>query len=81
MRRLSGERNEVSFKQGTGMSQYLQVNPVSPEPNFLNVIVESLREGAVIAYPTDSGYALGCMMGLLKPLVRICKIRKDTYQK
>lgn len=57
------------------MNQYLPVNPVNPEPNLLSVIVESLREGAVIAYPTDSGYALGCMMGLLKPLVRICKIR------
>jgi tRNA threonylcarbamoyl adenosine modification protein (Sua5/YciO/YrdC/YwlC family) len=57
------------------MSQYLQVHPVTPEHHLLSVIIESLREGAVIAYPTDSGYALGCMMGLKQPLERICKIR------
>ncbi len=57
------------------MSQILTVHPVTPEHHLLQVIVDSLRDGAVIAYPTDSGYALGCMMGLKQPLERICKIR------
>jgi tRNA threonylcarbamoyl adenosine modification protein (Sua5/YciO/YrdC/YwlC family) len=39
------------------------------------LIVEHLKEGAVVAYPTDSGYALGCCMGLKAPLERIKKIR------
>ena len=57
------------------MGQYLPVHPVTPEHHFLTVIIDSLKEGAVIAYPTDSGYALGCKMGMKQPLERICKIR------
>jgi tRNA threonylcarbamoyl adenosine modification protein (Sua5/YciO/YrdC/YwlC family) len=42
---------------------------------LLEKIVLALREGAVIAYPTDSGFALGCLMGNKLALERIKKIR------
>ena len=57
------------------MSQYLALHPTKPEARVLSVVVEGLKAGAVIAYPTDSGYALGCKMGLRQPLTRIRAIR------
>ncbi|TNF68624.1 MAG: threonylcarbamoyl-AMP synthase [Gammaproteobacteria bacterium] len=58
------------------MSQFIEINANKPQQRLLDEIADSLKEGAVIAYPTDSGYALGCKMGLKKPLQRIKKIRK-----
>ncbi|WP_395947367.1 L-threonylcarbamoyladenylate synthase [Caedibacter taeniospiralis] len=57
------------------MSQYIEINPYSSNKALLTEIVQALKEGKVIAYPTDSGYALGCKMGLKKPLQQIKKIR------
>ncbi|NCX93385.1 MAG: threonylcarbamoyl-AMP synthase [Gammaproteobacteria bacterium] len=57
------------------MSQYLELNPAHPDPRVLSLIKVSLEAGAVIAYPTDSGFALGCAMGKAEPLNRIKKIR------
>ena len=57
------------------MSQYFEMHPGSPSPKDVALIVDSLQDGAVIAYPTDSGYALGCAIGLPRPLKRISKIR------
>jgi tRNA threonylcarbamoyl adenosine modification protein (Sua5/YciO/YrdC/YwlC family) len=41
----------------------------------LSDLLQDLNNGAVVAYPTDSGYALGCKLGLKKPLKKIQKIR------
>lgn len=57
------------------VSQYIEVHAMHPQPRSIELIVDSLRSGAVIAYPTDSGYALGCCIGMRKPLERIKKIR------
>lgn len=57
------------------MSQYIEMHPVNPNIRQLQLVVDSLKEGAVIAYPTDSGYALACCMGQRKPLERIRVIR------
>ncbi len=45
------------------MSQFFQIHPDNPQKRLINQAVEILRHGGVIAYPTDSGYALGCCMG------------------
>ncbi len=58
------------------MSQTIVLHPAYPDPQLLDAIIKGLHAGAVIAYPTDSGYALGCRLGLHKPLQRIEKIRK-----
>ena len=58
------------------MSQYVEINPTRVQQHRLDEIVECLNEGSVIAYPTDSGYALGCKMGLMRPLKKIKEIRK-----
>lgn len=57
------------------MNQYIELHPVNPQPRLVKLIVEYLQEGAVIAYPTDSGYALGCSMGDKAALERMRKIR------
>ena len=44
------------------MSPYFVVHPVNPQTRLISQAVGILRQGGVIVYPTDSGYALGCMM-------------------
>ena len=45
------------------MSQFFYIHPENPQARLINQAVEILRNGGVIVYPTDSGYALGCMIG------------------
>jgi tRNA threonylcarbamoyl adenosine modification protein (Sua5/YciO/YrdC/YwlC family) len=45
------------------MTQRFHVHPVNPQPRLIKQAAQMLRDGAVIAYPTDSSYALGCHLG------------------
>lgn len=58
------------------MSQFFYIHPENPQTRLINQAVEILRKGGVIVYPTDSGYALGCMMGDKHAMDRIVAIRK-----
>ncbi len=58
------------------MSQFFVVHPVNPQTRLISQTVGILRQGGVIVYPTDSGYALGCMMGDKSALEKICRIRQ-----
>ncbi len=58
------------------MARHLDVHPVDPQPRAVAQTVEVLREGGLIAYPTDSGYALGAMMGNQGAKDRIRDIRR-----
>ncbi|MDG1752190.1 MAG: L-threonylcarbamoyladenylate synthase [Thalassotalea sp.] len=57
------------------MSQFFYVHPDNPQGRLMKQAAEIIRQGGVIVYPTDSGYALGCHIGDKKALDRICKIR------
>ena len=57
------------------MAQYFVINKDDPQPRLIKHAVEILREGGVIAYPTDSSYALGCMMGNKSAQDKIRQIR------
>ena len=57
------------------MATYLDVHPVDPQPRAIRTAVDRLRDGALIAYPTDSGYALGAMLGNQAAKDRIMTIR------
>jgi len=63
------------------MAQYFVIHPQSPQPRLIHQIVEILRDGGVIVYPTDSSYALGCMLGNKDAQTRIRQIRdvEDDY--
>ncbi len=58
------------------MSRVLQIHPANPQPRLIARAVEQLREGAVIVYPTDSSYALGCQLGDKAAAERIRHIRQ-----
>lgn len=58
------------------MAIYLDVHPNDPQPRALTKAVEVLRRGDVIAYATDSGFALGTMLGNHDGVERIRHIRK-----
>jgi tRNA threonylcarbamoyl adenosine modification protein (Sua5/YciO/YrdC/YwlC family) len=57
------------------MSQYFQIHPVNPQPRLIRQAVAIVRAGGLIAYPTDSCYALGCHIGDKDALERIRRIR------
>jgi tRNA A37 threonylcarbamoyladenosine synthetase subunit TsaC/SUA5/YrdC len=57
------------------MARYLDVHPDNPQPRLLQQVVDALHDDALIAYPTDSGYALGCRVGNRDGRDRILNIR------
>ena len=44
------------------MVAYIDIHPVNPQPRLVNRVIGILRSGGLIAYPTDSCYALGCAL-------------------
>jgi tRNA threonylcarbamoyl adenosine modification protein (Sua5/YciO/YrdC/YwlC family) len=58
------------------MTEYVQIHPKNPQARQVARVVAQLRDGAVVAYPTDSSYALGCHMGDKTALERIRRIRE-----
>jgi tRNA threonylcarbamoyl adenosine modification protein (Sua5/YciO/YrdC/YwlC family) len=58
------------------MARYFDVHPEDPQPRAINQIVELLRSGGLIAYPTDSCYAFGAQLGNKEALDRIRTIRQ-----
>ena len=57
------------------MAQYFSVHPDNPQPRLIRQAVDIVRGGGVIAYPTDSCYALGCHIGDKAAMERIRRIR------
>ena len=57
------------------MAQFFTVHPTHPQPRLVRLAAEILRDGGVIAYPTDSSYALGCHLGDAAAAQRIRRIR------
>ena len=53
---------EVAARTLDPMARYFDVHPQDPQPHSIAQVVALLRDDAVIAYPTDSGYALGCQL-------------------
>lgn len=58
------------------MSQFFYIHPENPQQRLIHQAVDILRQGGVIVYPTDSGYALGCMLGEKHAMDRIVQIRR-----
>ena len=57
------------------MAQFFQINPDNPNARLVRQAATLLGEGAVIVYPTDSGYALGCHLEDKEAVTRIRHIR------
>tara|TARA_B110000503_G_scaffold136233_1_gene218212 strand:- start:613 stop:1236 length:624 start_codon:yes stop_codon:yes gene_type:complete len=58
------------------MAQYFVINADNPQARLIKHTVEILQAGGLIAYPTDSSYALGCMLGNRAAQDRIRQIRQ-----
>jgi tRNA threonylcarbamoyl adenosine modification protein (Sua5/YciO/YrdC/YwlC family) len=58
------------------MALYFDVHPQNPQPRALAQVAELISDGALVAYPTDSGYALGCKLGNRDGLERIRALRQ-----
>jgi tRNA threonylcarbamoyl adenosine modification protein (Sua5/YciO/YrdC/YwlC family) len=58
------------------MARYYDIHPVDPQPRVISQVVELLREDGLVAYPTDSCYALGIQLGNRDGLDRIKKLRR-----
>ncbi len=57
------------------MAQYFQIQPTHPQRRLIARAAEIVRDGGVIAYPTDSCYALGCRLGDKAAMLRLRRIR------
>ncbi len=58
------------------MSLVLNIHPENPQSRLIKKVITVLDRGGIIAYPTDSGYALGCALGNKSAMERIIRIRQ-----
>ena len=58
------------------MARYFDVHPLNPQPRAIGQVADIVRAGGLVAYPTDSGYALGCRLGNRDGLERIRALRQ-----
>jgi tRNA threonylcarbamoyl adenosine modification protein (Sua5/YciO/YrdC/YwlC family) len=58
------------------MAQFFAIHPENPQLRLIHRAVEIIQKGGIIAYPTDSSYALGCHIGDKQALDRIRRIRQ-----
>ncbi|HVG40407.1 MAG TPA: L-threonylcarbamoyladenylate synthase [Chitinophagaceae bacterium] len=59
----------------------IHIHPDNPQPRLIKQVVECLRDGGIIIYPTDTIYGLGCDIAQPKAIERICRIKKVEPQK
>lgn len=57
------------------MAQYFAIHPTHPQPRLIRQAAEIVRRGGLIAYPTDSCYALGCHLGDASAQARLRRVR------
>ena len=57
------------------MAKYFDVHPADPQPRLIAQVVDLIRDGRLIVYPTDSCFAFGCRLGNRSGLERIRRIR------
>jgi len=58
------------------MAQFFEIHPQNPQLRLIHRAVEIIRNGGVIAYPTDSSYAIACQIGDKQALDKIRRIRQ-----
>jgi tRNA threonylcarbamoyl adenosine modification protein (Sua5/YciO/YrdC/YwlC family) len=59
----------------------LHIHPENPQPRLIKQVVECLKDGGVVIYPTDTIYGIGCDIFQHKAVDRICKIKNVDPQK
>lgn len=59
----------------------MKIYPESPNPRYVGRVVQALRDGALIIYPTDTVYAIGCDALNVRAVEQICKLKGVNPQK
>ena len=59
----------------------LEINPENPQPRLITKVVETLKNGGVVAYPTDTTYGIGCSIFSKKGIERIYAIKQRERKK
>jgi tRNA threonylcarbamoyl adenosine modification protein (Sua5/YciO/YrdC/YwlC family) len=60
---------------------FLKINPQNPQPRQIDTVVQILRQGGVIAYPTDTCYGLGCDIMNKKAIEKVYQIKQQDRKK
>jgi tRNA threonylcarbamoyl adenosine modification protein (Sua5/YciO/YrdC/YwlC family) len=58
------------------MAQFFSIHPEQPQPRLIRQAAEILRDGGVVAFPTDAAYSLGCRIGDADAVARIRALRE-----
>jgi tRNA threonylcarbamoyl adenosine modification protein (Sua5/YciO/YrdC/YwlC family) len=58
------------------VAKLIEIHPTDPQPRRVKAVVDIIRSGGLIAYPTDTSYAFGCHIGDKKAIDRIHRIRR-----
>lgn len=59
----------------------LSIHPENPQPRLISQVIECLKDGGIIIYPTDTIYGLGCDINHPKAVERICRIKNIDAKK
>lgn len=59
----------------------LEIHPEHPQPRYINRVVSCLRDGGIIAYPTDTTYGIGCSIFNKKGIERIYQMKQREHKK
>ena len=59
----------------------LHIHPKNPQPRLIKQVVETLQQGGIIIYPTDTVYGLGCDILQQKAVEKICRIKNIDPRK
>ena len=62
-------------------AEVFEIHWITPEIRKLNKIVNKLKQGAVILYPTDTGFTLGCQLANKNAIEKLRKIRNISAKK
>ena len=63
------------------MAEYIRLNPDQPDSKIIGKIVEALRNGAIIIYPTDTVYGVGCDITNAKAIDKVARIKGTAAKK
>lgn len=60
---------------------FLKIYPENPNPREISKVIDTLRDGGLIVYPTDTVYAIGCDALNVRAVERICRMKGVNPQK